>query len=92
MERTNSGGFGIVSNTVLRNPEVSLQEKALYSYLCTYADSETNELFVSINRMAAETGMGYSTVKRYIKSLEDKRIILRLHRNQGSSKITKILV
>ena len=91
MSRTNSG-FGIVSNTVLRDPEISLGEKALYSYLCTYADSETNELFVSIKRMAAETGMGYSTIKRYIKSLEDKRIIIRLHRNQGSSKITKILI
>jgi DNA-binding MarR family transcriptional regulator len=91
MNQRIKGGFGQVSNTVLRDPEHSLGEKALYAYLCTYADSETNELFVSVKRMASETGMGYSTIKRYIKSLESKGIIARLHRDHGT-KVTVILL
>ena len=85
------GGFGQVSNTVLRNPELNLGEKALYSYLCTYANSENSELFVSVNKMAAECNIGQSTVKRYLQTLEKKGVILRIRNNYKSITITKIL-
>lgn len=84
-------GFGQVSNTVLRDPELSLGEKALYSYLCTYADASTDELFVSINRIASELGIGHSTVKRHFHTLEKKGVIVRLKRGHGMSSITKIM-
>jgi DNA-binding MarR family transcriptional regulator len=83
-------GFGQVSNTVLRDPEVSLGEKALYSYLCTYAD-RNNELYVSVNKMASELGMGVSTVKRYIAKLEKKQVIKRISRGELNSKLTILL-
>lgn len=85
------GGFGQVSNTVLRNPELSLGEKALYAYLCTYADSTTSELFVSVNKMASECGVGVSTLKRYLSVLEKKGVILRVRHGYKSITITKIL-
>lgn len=81
----------MVSNTVLRDPEVSLGEKALYSYLSTYADGKTNELFVSVNKIASEMGIGVSTVKRYISNLEKKNVIRRLSRGQLNSKLTILL-
>jgi biotin operon repressor len=84
-------GFGQVSNTVLRNPEYSLGEKALYSYLCTYANADNDELFVSINRIAAELNIGHSTVKRHLYTLEKKGVIMRLKRGHGMSSITKII-
>lgn len=84
-------GFGMVSNTVLRNPELSLGEKALYSYLSTYADSHTSELFVSIDRIAAELGIGHSTAKRHLHTLEKKGVITRLKRSYGMSSITKLM-
>ena len=84
-------GFGQVSNTVLRDPELSLGEKALYSYLSTYADSHTDELFVSVNRIAAEMNIGQSTVKRHLHTLEKKGVILRLKRGHGMSSITKLM-
>lgn len=84
-------GFGQVSNTVLRDPELSLGEKALYAYLCTYADSETSELFVSINRIAAECNIGTSTVKRHLHMLEKKGVIIRLKRGHGMSSITRLI-
>ena len=84
-------GFGMVSNTVLRDPEFTLGEKALYAYLSTYADGTTNELFVSINKIATELNIGQSTVKRHIQSLEKKGVIFRLKRGFGSSSITRII-
>jgi DNA-binding MarR family transcriptional regulator len=84
-------GFGMVSNIVLRNPELSLGEKAVYSYLCTYADSDSGELFVSLNRIAAELGISHSTVKRHLYTLENKGIVIRLKRGHGMSSITKLI-
>lgn len=84
-------GFGQVSNTVLRDPEYTLGEKAVYSYLCTYANSETDELFVSINRIAAELNISHSTAKRHLYTLENKGVIMRLKRGHGMSSITKII-
>lgn len=81
----------MVTYDVMRDPEISLREKAIYSYLCTYANSKTNELYVGINRIAAECGVDHSTIKRIIKSLKDKGIISRTLRGNLNSSITVIL-
>ena len=84
-------GFGQVSNTVLRDPEISLGEKALYSYLCTYTDSVTNECFVSVNKIADECNVSVSTVKRYLNNLERMKVLIRKNRGYKMSKITVLL-
>lgn len=84
-------GFGMVSNTVLRDPEFSLGEKALYAYLSTYADSTSSELFVSINRIASECNIGVSTAKRHLFALEKKGVIKRIRRGHGMSSVTKLI-
>lgn len=73
-----SGGFGMVSRAVMTDPELSIRDKALYAYLASYADSVTNELTVSVNRMAAECNVTQSTIKRSLKTLEDRGIIKRV--------------
>ncbi len=70
------GGYGIVSNTVMRNPDLSLREKGIYAHLSTYSDG-VNQLTVGINRIAAECGVTPSTVKRIIESLKEKGVITR---------------
>lgn len=84
-------GFGMVSNNVMRNPELTLQEKALYAYLSTYADGTTNELFVSVNKIATECNIGVSSVKRHLESLVKKKIITRISRGYATSRITILL-
>ena len=79
-----SNKYGLVSNTVMRDPDVSLRAKGLYSYLATYADSN-NELHVGIDKMAAENGMTQSSVKRFLKELKDKGIIRRIKRGKDTS-------
>ena len=84
-------GFGMVSNTVIRDPDIALRDKAIYAHLCSYANSNTNELTVGIDRIAAECGVDHSTVKRSIKTLIDKKIIARIKRGIKTTSITLLL-
>ena len=84
-------GFGLVSNTVLRDPELSIREKGVYSYLATYADSHDNSLTVSVNRIASECGITQSTVKRILESLVNKKVITREKRMSMQSYKTVLL-
>lgn len=84
-------GFGMVSNTVIRDPELSLRDKAIYAYLSTYANSESNALTVGINRIAADCDIGHSTVKRALENLEKAGVIVRTHRGQGNTKLTILI-
>jgi DNA-binding MarR family transcriptional regulator len=84
-------GFGQVSNEVMRNPELSLKDKGLYAYLCTFAGSETNELIVSVYRMADECGTSPSSIKRSIDTLVSMGIIDRLFMGKGNTRKTIIL-
>ena len=84
-------GFGQVSNNIMRDPEVSLQEKAVYSYLCTYSDASTNQTYVGIAKMANECGVSQSTIKRILDGLESKKIILRVSRGNGLTTFTNLL-
>jgi DNA-binding MarR family transcriptional regulator len=86
-----NGGFGFTSKTVMTDPELSMKEKGLYAYLATYADSATNELRVSVNRMCAELGVTQATVKRSLKILEDKQIIKRINTGALQTRRTVLL-
>ncbi|MFO0452186.1 MAG: helix-turn-helix domain-containing protein, partial [Pseudomonadota bacterium] len=65
-----------MSKTVIQDPEISLQEKAIYSYLCTYAGTD-NTLYVGVDRMANECGNTQSTIIRILGKLEQRGIIRR---------------
>ena len=84
-------GFGQVSNTAMRDTTLNLKEKGLYAYLSTYAHNTTNDLNVSITRMAAECGCTESTIKRCINSLKKKGIIQRKYISKGTSYLTVLL-
>jgi len=84
-------GFGMVSNTVIRDADLSLKEKGLYAYLATYANSKTNECTVGIDKMASECGIDQSTIKRILKTLKEKRVILRVQRGINTTAITILL-
>lgn len=85
------GGFGQCSSTVMRDPNINVRDKAIYAYLCTYADSQTNTLTASVFRMADELDVCKQTVLRSLKQLERQQIISRVSRGRGLSKVTTIL-
>jgi DNA-binding MarR family transcriptional regulator len=85
-----SSTYGIVNKNVITDPSLNFGQKAMYAYLCTYAD-QNNELHVSINRIAAECDVGHSTVKRILDQLLKKGIISRERRGAGQSFKTILL-
>jgi DNA-binding MarR family transcriptional regulator len=84
-------GFGMVSNTVIRDPDLSLKEKAVYAYLSTYTDNNTNSCTVGIDKIAAECNVDQSTIKRIFKTLKTKGIIKRISRGIKTTSITILL-
>lgn len=79
-----NNGYGIVSKTVVRDPNISLRDKGLYAYLTSYANSD-NVLNVSVNKAAAECNVDPSTIKRILKSLKNSGVIVREIRDIGQS-------
>lgn len=61
--------FGIVSQEVLHDPELSIQAKGLYSFLCTYAD-KNRECFPSRNTIADHCNISVTYVGILIKQLK----------------------
>jgi hypothetical protein len=86
-----TGGFGQCTSTVLRDPGISIREKAVYAYLCTFADSQSNQLNISVYRMAAELNISKQTILRSLKQLESLNIITRASSGRGRAKITVLL-
>lgn len=80
----------MVSNEILRNPNISLRDKGLYAHLATYTDGQ-NECTVSISRIATECGIDQSTVRRSLERLKKEKIIERVRRGHNMSFITKLL-
>lgn len=82
--------FGMVSNEVIRDPQICLRAKAIYSYLASYCN-ENNETYVGINKIASENGITQSSVKRIIAILKQHGIIKRVRRGLNKSHTTILL-
>ena len=50
-------------------------ELSVYAYLMFCEDRETHQCWPSIGRISQHTGMSANTVAKYIKQLEEKRLI-----------------
>lgn len=79
-----SKGYGMVSSSVVRDPNISLRDKGLYAYLVSYADSD-NTLTVSVNRAASECNVDPSTIRRILDQLKKAGVIVRETRGTGQS-------
>lgn len=75
--------FGIVIQEVIKDPDLSLKAKGLYSLLCCYANKE-RECWPKIDTLAEFSGVSRRTIERSLKELENKNYI---KRNRGFYKI-----
>ena len=50
-------------------------ELSLYSYLIFCEDRKTHQCWPSIGRISQHTGMSANTISKYIRQLEEKRLI-----------------
>ena len=91
MSNRTKAGFGQPSKIVLTDQNIDLKLKGLYAYLSAYASNTTDETYVSVDRIAAETGTDRSTINRLLKALIEKGVISRTRRGKNTTAITKLL-
>ncbi len=75
-----------IKNTLITSSEIDNYEFRILVYLIS--KSYTSICYPSIRTIGDELGLGYMTVQRKIKSLEDKKIIIRNNRVIGTGKKT----
>lgn len=82
-----TGGYGIVYKKVMKLNDLSIEAKAIYSYLCTYAGNKTTA-FPSVSLICHELGIGEKRFYKYKKELMEKNIITtkRVRKNNKFSK------
>jgi len=77
--------YGIVTNDVVRDPNLSLRDKGLYAYLATYTSMIDDASTVSVNKAANECGVDPSTIRRIMEKLKKAGILVREKRGIGQS-------
>lgn len=70
-----SEGFGIVAQSVLRDSNLSIEAKGIYSYLCTFANAN-REASVDIDTIVDELKISENRFFKYRKELVDKGYLI----------------
>lgn len=73
-KRSPLGHYFLLPNEII-TLGLSPGELSLYAYLIFCEDRETHQCWPSIGRISQHTGMSANTVAKYIRQLEDKRLI-----------------
>ena len=72
--RSPLGRFFLLPNEIF-TLGLSPGELSIYAYLMFCEDRETHQCWPSIGRISQHTGMSANTVAKYIRQLEEKRLI-----------------
>ena len=70
----NKGGYGLIYQNIMQNPDIPAYSKAIYAYLCSYADTE-GVCYPSTNRIMSELGISKNTLYKYMAYLLDFGIV-----------------
>lgn len=81
---------GYVNGTVLSNLDITPGARLLYAILCTFADKD-GYCFPGVTRLSEEYGVSERQIMRFLKELEDCRVIERIKRYTDTT-LTRILL
>lgn len=84
-----TGGYGTVYKAVMKNPELSIEAKAIYSYLATYAGGK-EIAFPSIKLICHELNISEKRFYKHRKELIEKEIIS-THRERTDNGFSKTI-
>ena len=73
-KRSTLGHYFLFSNEIF-TLGLSPGERSIYAYLIFCEDRKTHQCWPSIGRICQHTGMSANTVAKYIRQLEEKRLI-----------------
>lgn len=62
-------GFGIIPKRVMKDPDLNLQAKGIYAYLCSYAGNKETA-FPGVSLITHELGISRNTFYKYLKELK----------------------
>ena len=74
IEIVHDTGYGLIPKSIMRNKDISIQAKAIYSYLASFAGT-TGKAFPSVNLMLGELGISKDTFYKYRNELEELGVI-----------------
>mgnify|MGYP000117607350 CR=1 FL=1 len=67
-------GYGIIPKMVMQDPELHIEAKAIYAYLCSFA-GQGDTAFPSVKKMCRDLGISKDRYYKYIKELVDRGYI-----------------
>lgn len=77
-------GFGFIAKSVMKNRELSIYSKVIYSYICSYSGAGKTA-FPSRDKICFDLGIGKDSFHKHMKPLVDEGfIVIEKVRQQGS--------
>ena len=83
VEGINARGFGTVPKAVMRDPELAIEAKGIYAYLCSFAGGGQTA-FPSRSTMLAELGLSKDRFYKYRNVLVDRGLVRIERRSEGN--------
>ncbi|MEE7986950.1 helix-turn-helix domain-containing protein, partial [Clostridioides difficile] len=74
-----------LENDLVDREDLSVYEKMAYMVMARYSDDESS-CFPSLSLISKKMGCGITTVKKTINSLEEKNLIIKVHRKVKNKK------
>jgi hypothetical protein len=71
------------SRAILQEPSLTCQARVLFHIIASYASSGEGFCCASINTLGTKMGLSRTSVKTYIRELEERKFIARIHRDTG---------
>lgn len=78
-------GYGIVSKLIMQDTRLSIESKAIYAYLCSYAGAG-NEAYPSIPKILHDLDISKSRLYKHMDILVDAGYVIK-HRTQGENNL-----
>lgn len=77
-------GYGTVTKEAMQDRELSIESKAIYSYLCSFSGGK-DEAWPSMSKMSYDLVCDERTIRKHIKILvEQEYIEIKRYRYSGS--------
>ena len=92
MKNEKNKGYGLVYQNIMRNKNLSIEAKAIYAYLCSYAGNK-GECYPKIDLIINELNISKSRFYKHIEQLIQYKVIFKCqkkNKNLWSNTIYKI--
>lgn len=76
--------YGIVLKRIMRDPSISVESKAIYAYLASFADINDGKCYPTVSLICKELNMSENRFHRHLKQLKDKGYVVVSRTRKGT--------